>query len=368
MTSTISRFPRAASELTADWLTHVLASAGAIAPGSRIRNLRVERIAEGVGFASFLYRAHLDLENDGPATVIIKWPTDYAAYLELAQSIRLYEREVAFYNEVAPAAPVSAPRAYYAAFDQHTSEFIIVMEDLAELENADHLVGLSIGRVHAVLDELARFHAWGWDLKQAAANNPAFLGLDDPRMAGLFGVGAAAGWSLFLEHGRATAPSDLVEVLNEYTSLVPGLLGALTEPATLINGDLRADNLFFSETGPHVTVDYQFAGRGCGMWDVAYLVGQGLTPAERDGRERDLVARYLETLAGLGIDYPFDRAWQQFQLAVVAQIALPLTAMMSWETLNPRGNELLQVLMERCFQIIADSDAVSAVRALKATD
>jgi hypothetical protein len=70
----------------------------------------------------------------------------------------------------------------------------------------------------------------------------------------------------------------------------------------------------------------------------------------------------------LGIDYPFDRAWQQFQLAVVAQIALPLTAMMSWETLNPRGKELLQVLMERCFQIIADSDAVSAVRALKATD
>ena len=139
MTSTISRFPRAASELTADWLTHVLASAGAIAPGSRIRNLRVERIAEGVGFASFLYRAHLDLENDGPATVIIKWPTDYAAYLELSQSIRLYEREVAFYNEVAPAAPVSAPRAYFAAFDQHTSEFIIVMEDLADLENADHL-------------------------------------------------------------------------------------------------------------------------------------------------------------------------------------------------------------------------------------
>jgi hypothetical protein len=80
------------------------------------------------------------------------------------------------------------------------------------------------------------------------------------------------------------------------------------------------------------------------------------------------VTKLLETLAGLGIDYPFDQAWQQFQIAVVAQIALPLTAMMSWDTLNPRGKELLQVLMERCFQIVADSDAVSAVRALQATD
>jgi hypothetical protein len=368
MTSIISRFPRSASDLTADWLTDVLTSAGAIAPGSRIRNLRTERIAEGVGFASFLYRAHLDLESDGPATVIVKWPTDYPAYLELAKSICLYEREVAFYNEVAPTAPVSAPRAYFAAFDHDTSEFIIVMEDLAELENADHLVGLSIDRVHAVLDELAHFHAWGWAMKPAATNNPAFLGLDDARMAGLFGVGAAVGWPIFLQHGRATAPEGLVKVLEKYSALVPGLLRALTEPATLVNGDLRADNLFFSETGPHVTVDYQFAGRGCGMWDVAYLVGQGLTPTERDGRERDLVARYLETLAGLGIDYPFDQAWQQFQIAVVAQIALPLTAWMSWDTLNPRGKELLQALMERCFQIVADSDAVSAVRALKATD
>lgn len=368
MLSIIPGFPRAASELTADWLTDVLASGGAITPGSRIRDVRVERIAEGVGFASFLYRAHLDLDGDGPATVIVKWPTDYPAYLELAKSIRLYEREVAFYNEVAPTAPVSAPRAYFAAFDHGTSEFIIVMEDLAELENADHLMGLSINRVHAVLDELAHFHAWGWDMKPAATNNPAFLVLDDARMAGLFGVGAAAGWPIYLQHGRASAPAGLVEVLEEYSALAPGLLGALTEPATLVNGDLRADNLFFGEPGRHVTVDYQFAGRGCGMWDVAYLVGQGLTPEERDGRERDLVARYLETLAGLGIDYGFDRAWQQFQIAVVAQVALPLTAMMSWDTLNPRGKELLQVLMERCFQIIADSDAVTAVRALTATD
>ncbi|SCX08850.1 phosphotransferase [Mycolicibacterium fluoranthenivorans] len=367
MTSIISCFPRSAGELTAEWLTDVLVTAQAIAPGSRIRDVRVERIAEGVGFASFLYRAHLDVDGAGPATVIIKWPTDYPAYLELAKSIHLYDREVAFYSEVAPVAPISAPRNYFAAIENDSTDFVIVMEDLVGLENADHLAGLSIDRAQAVLDELAYFHAWGWRMKPAATKNPAFLQIDDARMAGLFGVGAAAGWPIYVEHGRASVPVGLADLIQEYPTLAPDLLGALTEPATLVNGDLRADNLFFSDTGPHVTVDYQFAGRGCGMWDVAYLVGQGLTPEERDGRERELVARYVDTLDGLGIDYPFDRAWQQFQIAVVAQIALPLLAMISWETLNPRGQELLQVLMERSFAIIADTDAVRAVRALSTT-
>jgi hypothetical protein len=352
--------------LTSDWLTKVLEEAGALAPGSSVSSFRVDRIAEGVGFASFLYRVHLDLESDGPATVIVKWPTDYPAYLELAQSIRLYEREVVFYSDVAPTAPLNAPCAYFAEIDYQTNDFVIVMEDLAELENADHLTGLSFGRVEAVLDELAHFHAWGWDMKPSATNNPAFLRIDDARMSGLFSVGAAGGWPIYLKNGRATAPQGLMEVIEDFTSRVPVLLSALTEPATLVNGDLRADNLFFSEAGPHTTVDFQFASRGCGMWDVAYLVGQGLTPDERGGRERDLVGRYVEILAGLGIDYPFDRAWQQFQVAVVAQVGLPLLATMSWETLNPRGRELLQVLMERCFQIVADTDAVSAVQALTA--
>lgn len=364
MTSIISRFPRSADELTAAWLTDVLASSGAIASGARVTALRLERIAEGVGFASFLYRAHLDLDGDGPATVIIKWPTDYPAYLELAKSIQLYDREVAFYNDVAPAAPVGAPRTYFAAIEDDSTDFVIVMEDLAGLENADHLQGLSIDHAQAVLDELAHFHAWGWGMEPAASRNPAFLQIDDARMAGLFGVGAAAGWPIYLQHGRAGAPQGLPDVLQDYAALAPGLLGALTEPATLVNGDLRADNLFFSESGPHVTVDYQFAGRGCGMWDVAYLIGQGLTPEERGGRERELVARYLEALSGLGIDYPFAKAWQQFQIAVVVQIALPLLAMVSWDTLNPRGQELLQVLMERSFAIITDSEAMSAIRAL----
>ncbi|MGN7779440.1 phosphotransferase [Mycolicibacterium sp. 22603] len=364
MPSITPLFPRAASGLTADWLTEILSSSGAITAGTHVTDLRVERIAEGVGFASFLYRLHLGLDGAGPATVIAKFPTDYPAYQQLAASIRLYDREVTFYNEVATAAPVHTPRAHFAEFDSENGEFLIVMEDVGALENADQVAGLSIDRARAVLAETARFHAWGWDTTPSVTEHPAFLSLDDARMAGLFSAGTAAGWAVFGQHGRAAVPADLENVINDYSASAPHLLAALTAPTTLVNGDLRADNLFFAEDGSHVTVDFQFTGRGCGMWDVAYLVGQGMSPMERDGREIELVRHYLTTLAGLGIDYPFDLAWRQFQIATVVQIALPLSAMMSWDNVNDRGRELLQVLMERSVAIIGDCDAVSAVRAV----
>ncbi len=363
MTSTTQLFPRSASELTASWLTEILTSSGAIAPGTHVTELRAQRIAEGVGFASFLYRVHLGLDGAGPASVIAKFPTDYPDYQLLASSIRLYEREVTFYNAVATSAPVRTPRAHAAAFDGTTGEFVIVMEDVGALENADQVAGLSFDRARAVLAETARFHAWGWDTTPPVTAHPTFLDLDDARMAGLFSAGTAAGWQVFAKHGRASAPTDLAAVINDYAASAPTLLAALATPTTLINGDLRADNLFFAEDGSHVTVDFQFTGRGCGMWDVAYLVGQGMSPAERDGREIELVRHYLTTLAGLGVDYPFDQAWRQFQIATVLQIALPLAAMMSWDNVNDRGRELLQVLMERSVAIIGDCDAMSAVRA-----
>jgi Ecdysteroid kinase-like family len=365
VTSNSRKFPCSVAELTTSWLTSVLRAAGALEPSAEITDFRAERIAEGVGFASYLYRIHLDVDSGrGPTTVIVKWPTDYQTYLELATQIRLYEREVSFYKHVATSAPLSTPRVYFAEINDGTTEFVILMEDLRDLENADHLAGLSIDRVERVLDELARFHAWGWNLTPTASNDQAFLSIDDQRMVGLFSAGAAVGWPLYLAHGRATPPGGFGEMIGGFTSAVPILLKYLTEPTTLVNGDLRADNLFFDGAARHFTVDFQFTGRGSGMWDVAYLVGQGLDPAVRGGRERDLVHRYVSALADQGIEYPYERAWEQFQIAVVAQVALPLLAMMSWDTLNSRGKELLQVLMERCFQIIADTDALGIVRAV----
>ena len=48
-----------------------------------------------------------------------------------------------------------------------TREFILLLEDLGHLENGDHLAGLEFERAEAVIDELARLHAWAWNLDAA---------------------------------------------------------------------------------------------------------------------------------------------------------------------------------------------------------
>ncbi|MCV7319589.1 phosphotransferase [Mycolicibacterium confluentis] len=323
--------------------------------------MRAEQIAEGVGFLSYLYRLHLDLDGTGPATLVAKLPTD-TAYLHLAQMTGAYTREVHFYANVAPSAPLRTAHAHVAQIAPESTDFVLVLDDLGGLDAADHLDGLPIDRVERVIDQFAEFHAWAWNLGPEVTRAQVIPAIDDPAMAGLYSMGVALGWATYRTHGRVAAPTGLGEFLDGFAQHLPGLLAALGEPQTLLNGDLRADNLFFDADENPTLVDFQLVMRGAGVWDIAYLVGQGMTPVQRAGRERELVQRYVDALTSHGVrNYGFDDAWRQFQAAVLAQITFPLTAMMSWDTLTDRARELLHALTERAFAIISDTNALQTI-------
>lgn len=363
MTQTL---PSAVAELTPDWLTSALRVSGSLAADASVTAVRSEPIAEGVGFLSYIHRLHLTLAGDGPATLIAKLPTD-SAYLQLAQMTGAYDREVEFYAHVVPQAPLRAPRAHVAEIAPQSTDFVLLIDDLGHLDGADHVTGLSFRRVEQVIDELARFHAWGWHLGPQSAQSPVFPAITDAATVGLYTMGIAAGWATYEAHGRTTPPAGLAAFVERYAETLPALLGAVAQPATLLNGDLRADNLFFDAKDRPTTVDFQLVMRGAGIWDVAYLVGQGLTPEERGGRERELVGRYVDALHAAGIaDYAVDQAWQQFRIAAAVQLTFPLTAMLSWDALNDRARELVLILAERAFAIIDDTLALEACAELKA--
>jgi aminoglycoside/choline kinase family phosphotransferase len=174
-------------------------------------------------------------------------------------------------------------------------------------------------------------------------------------------MGVSAGWQAYRPRARMPIPAAFDELVASWSDRLPRMLNSLREPATIINGDLRVDNLFFDREGSPTIVDFQMTGRGAGVWDVAYLAGQGMTPAQRAGREQHLLRRYVDGLASAGIDYPFDEAWRQFRIATVAQLTMPLTAGMAWDTLESRAQELLHALNERAIAIIADTDALAVL-------
>ena len=94
----------------------------------------------------------------------------------------------------------------------------------------------------------------------------------------------------------------------------PKALAALTVRPMLLHGDIRADNMFFDGDSLKI-VDFQFASRGAGAADVAYLISQGLPTEVRRGHDEQLVREYLARLADDGVvDYSFDEAWQHYRL------------------------------------------------------
>lgn len=347
--------------LTPEWLTTQLRNGGTIGADTRVTAVRSERIAEGVGFTSYLFRLHLELDGAGPATLVAKLPTDGASAAP-ARMARAYAREIAFYSAVVPASPLRAPHAHVVQISDDGDDFVLVMDDLKELEGADHLAGLSIERARRVIDELARFHAWGWGLRHPSTHHPAFVTVDGPISLGLYTMGIAAGWQLYRRHGRVQPPAGLAEVIDGFSEHAPALLARVASPATLLNGDLRADNLFFDADQMPTTVDFQFVMQGAGAWDVAYLVGQGLSPEVRGDHTAELIERYVAGLRAEGVDYQIEQAWTQFRSAAIAQVTYPLTAMAGWDGLSDRAKELLLALTERAFSIIADTDALSVLQ------
>jgi thiamine kinase-like enzyme len=126
----------------------------------------------------------------------------------------------------------------------------------------------------------------------------------------------------------------------------------------LLHGDIRADNLFFRGEQMRV-VDFQFAARGAGAADVAYLVTQGLPSAVRDGHDEALLREYLEHVAAHGVgDYGFDEAWRQYRSAAVYLMMLPVITLNGWDNLPERSRQLCLTLTDRAVAAIAEIDAL----------
>ena len=83
-------------------------------------------------------------------------------------------------------------------------------------------------------------------------------------------------------------PAAVARFADRFADTRGEALPALTERSMLLHGDIRADNLFFDGDRLKV-VDFQFAARGAGVADIAYLVSQGLPTEVRRGHDEELV-------------------------------------------------------------------------------
>ncbi|PND56474.1 aminoglycoside phosphotransferase [Mycobacterium sp. ENV421] len=344
MTSATAQVPSGIDAVDPAWLTEAL--------HTTVTDVVAEQIAQDSGFSSLLYRLHLTGEGV-PRTVIAK----LAAQSEARGAMELlggYRRELAFYRDIAGRAPLGTPHVYAARMADDSADFVLVMEDLLEWENADHLAGLSIEQARLCIQQLAGLHAWSVEPSNTAALQ-VFPRFDMPAVRDLLVPAFGPGWEIYRTHSAAPVPESVARFAERFTEHAATALDGLTERSMLLHGDIRADNMFFSGEEMKV-VDFQFACVGAGAADIAYLVSQGLPSEKRRGRDEILVREYLRDLGDIG--YSFDEAWRHYRLATGFLIVLPVITLLGWDALPQRSRELCLTLTDRAVATIADIDAL----------
>lgn len=337
--------PAEIDDVTSRWLTDAL-------PGV-VTAVHAERIAEDTGFSARLYR--LALTGTGvPDSVIVKLPADSEARggMELLGG---YRRELAFYRHIAPSAPIATADCHVARIDGDA--FVLVLEDLQDWDNADHLAGLSVDRARLCIEALADLHAWSvLDADETVLQE--FPALDNSLTRDLFLPAFSPGWQLYLEKTAQPVPPAVARFAERFADLAPQALDALSQRSMLLHGDIRADNMFF-RTGELKIVDFQLSVRGAGAADIAYLVSQGLPTTTRTGNDEALVGDYVAALRTRGIaDYGFEEAWRHYRFGIALLLYMPVVALLTWDVVPERSRQLCVTLIDRAVAAIEDIGAL----------
>lgn len=250
-----------------------------------------------------IFRVHL--ANCNPSTIIVKHvnptashiqhPRGWASDFGNKRKMRSYEIEACWYrthsSDCNDKCRVPVCYATHSAEMQH----LILLEDLDSAGFPIRHQSLNYAQASQCLHWLANFHA-------------LFLH-QEPQ--GLWPVGTY--WHL------ATRPDEFQAMaagaLREHAHTIDRMLEDCRYK-TLVHGDAKVANFCFSANSTQVAaVDFQYVGGGCGIKDVAYLIGSCLTEDECERYAPGLLDDYFGALGAAcpgSVDFKaLEREWRE---------------------------------------------------------
>ncbi len=339
--------PLVIDDIDAVWLAEAL--------GWAIEAIDVHHIAAGEGFMGQLARVSLTSSDpDVPTSVIVKLPTSDPGGRLIGETMKVWEREHCFYRDVAADLTIRVPRAHLNVVDPPC----LVLEDLAPAVAGDHLVGATRDQAERSIDLLARHHA-AWFEDPRLATFDWMPGLDDPSVLAL-GPMFELGWPGFLDRYGAELPERCLRWCEAFVVGIPEwIAGHYDDPVTLVHGDFRLDNLFFSVDGSVAVIDWQMSMRAPGQSDLVYFCANNLTVANRRLLEDSLIERYVAGLHAAGV--PADRVtadgvrsgYVEGMLFYAVSFGASLLTI---DPANERGAALFDQLVRRTFAAVDDLD------------
>ena len=354
---------RSARDITESWLTEILRTSGVLSESEDVIGLRCESFGDAAGLLGMLYRVHPRYSPgaQGPASLVVKLPTDDPGQRGVADTLGFYRREVTFYQRFADDLPFRVPRPYAALQDDATTDFVIVMEDIGHLAQLDQVQGASLGQTESVIRQIARFHANWSEHPDLGELSDVFVPLDAPQQVAALPTIFESGWAGCKQHGSALLTPEIEAFGDQWGEFVPYMLGQLATQPTLVHGDFRADNTMFDENNGLVLIDFQIIGIANGLYDIAYFMCQSIDRDVRRGHDRELVQLYVDTLRDGGVDTDIERAWRIYQAGVAFCLIKAVTVFRGWDSFGGRQHELITKMLSRTIEAIHDADALASL-------
>lgn len=348
--------------ITSAWLTSALPPEAL--GGATIDEIAISNIGEGTGIFGEIVRIALTTsggDGSAPSSVVAKMACTEPANLDVALMLGIYERELTFFDEIAPTTSLRVP-AKYASMRSDDGRFVLVMEDLsAEYDVGDQVVGATISQAEAIIDELAPFHANWWEHDDLASmdwvpvpNAPAYAAA----VPGIYRAGIPV---LQAEWGDRVSAEAIALALDVDPLFDDLLQRTATGPTTLIHTDTRLDNIFFGKTDPSkiAVIDFQLMLRGRGVADVAYLIGTSVNRDDAAANWEQLLRRWYSSIVDAGIAYDWDDCVRHYREAAMYYLSGAMSLIGSFDTGNERGAALTAAystrILEHCVDIGARS-------------
>lgn len=356
--------PLTYDEITVEWLNQTLAQVGVL-DGATIRSFDRDVIGQDVGFVGELSRIRLDYEAPtptAPASLIAKLPATDESVRNIAQAFGFYEREINFYQSMAPLVGVRTPECYYAAMEPESGRFVLLLEDLAPARCGDQLASCSMAEAKVILAELARLHAQWWNSPRFA-ECPWLPSVGDPLLTQVLALVYQQSWPHFVKEFKGQLPATIFDIGEQVGKNFPALVESLSgRPFTLVHTDFRLDNMLFDlpDGSPLALIDWQLVQRGLNTTDVTYFLAGNFPIDIRRAHQEELLHAYHDALVECGVlDYDFGQCWQDYRLAALFMMVFLVTGreQVNMDQYGERAHALLDTMTERYTTIITDLDA-----------
>lgn len=318
-----SRFPTRPADIDAAWLSEVL--------GRHVMSFDSERIGASRGNMGEIVRLAF---SDGNPPIVAKFSADNEENLAASRQSGLYEREVLFYQHLAPQLDVRVPACHGAFYDNGSGRCLLLLEDLSSETQLDLVEGIGPERTADVLGELAALHDQGMGFHdQAWMQDLRYEGRRDNLRRLIH-----RGWPRLCETCADIVDPELGAGLGDR---LEGLMQRMAElPQTVVHGDVKPDNL--QVAGNRIALlDWQAVGYGPPAWDVASAMVNCLTVQDRRAHEQALLGAYPHDLTGYA---------ETLLFSLVVATALTVLG----DPNEPRRLRLVRTVAERAIAAMTD--------------